>query len=346
MLFIDTTSEYNYFKKEINKRFNQITKRGIFLFGPETDILEKTLPPIIGKKYGITVKNCTDAIMMVLKKVYHPGMVIILPNFGAYPTAVACKNITDQIYYVDVDNTLTINPLKLPNHIHNGIIIPVHLFGNNCDMPQIMEYALSNNHIVIEDCAQSTGSGSGSLGHYSVFSFYPTKPLASMGDGGMICTNEINDVEYFKKLRFYGQQDNYIYDVGINSRMDEFQCSIINSKIKDFSKLNEKRKEIAHRFRTIIQTIKDSECIYHQFVINCNDRKKVINKLNSYDIPYMIHYANHVSEIPSLQGLHNEVKFKVNKSIISLPCHPFLDENEIQRIEEFLANHRNLWKPF
>ncbi|MFW2000651.1 DegT/DnrJ/EryC1/StrS family aminotransferase, partial [Acinetobacter ursingii] len=92
----------------------------------------------------------------------NPNVTIILPNFGAYPSAVACKNFTDNIYYVDVDSSMTLDVNKLPD-IKNGIVVAVNLFGNNCNK-ELLNYAKNNQHILIEDCAQSTGSGSGSLG--------------------------------------------------------------------------------------------------------------------------------------------------------------------------------------
>lgn len=342
MEFVDLKKEYNYYKDDIIKSINKIGEKGWFLFGDETDRLEQYFTKLINKKYAISVKNCTDAITMVLKRIYKNDMTIILPNFGAYPTAVACKNITDKLYYVDVDKSMTLDPEKLPKDIKNGIIIPVHLFGNTCDMSNIMRYANDNNHMVLEDCAQSTGSGSGMLGDYAVFSFYPTKPLASMGDGGMICCNNIADYKYFKKLRFYGQHENNIEFVGINSRMDEIQASILNIKSKQFEKFNNKRNEISNRYKQYINGIKiNTYSVYHQFVVMFNNRGFIIEKLKEENIPYMIHYPYHVSEMGSLKGIYNSVNFKVNDKIISLPIHSFLLENDIIKIEGFLKKYNN-----
>jgi dTDP-4-amino-4,6-dideoxygalactose transaminase len=279
-------------------------------------------------------------------------MVILIPNFGAYPTSVACKQITDKIYYVDVDDTFTMDVNKLPSDVKNGIIIPVHLFGNNCNMGKIMKYAEDNNHIVIEDCAQSTGSGSGCDGYYSVFSFYPTKPLSSMGDGGMILTDNKDDMEYFKKLRFYGQSDRKVtVKDGINSRMDEIQCGIVNIKLDKFQKLNNVRISIAKRYNNIVKGMnenkygigfsRDPKCVYHQYPLLFNDRKSIIKELEKRDIPYSIHYPHHVTDMDIMKcGLNDEVGYRINDKILSLPIHPFLKEIEIQQIEEFLEGFR------
>jgi len=341
MNFVDLNREYKYFKDEIDIRWKNIMSKGVYLFGDETNYLENNFFNISGKKYNVTVKNATDAIILILRRIYKNNMVIILPNFGAYPTAVACKNITNNIYYVDVDSSLTIDVNKLPN-IKNGIIIPVHLFGNNCQMEKIMNYAKLNNHIVIEDCAQSTGSGSGKWGDYAVFSFYPTKPLSSMGDGGMISFNNEKDIDYFKKMRFYGQYNKTIEKIGINSRIDEFQSAVVNSKINKFRLLNDKRVSIANRYKNIIKGIKVNDySVFHQFTILFQNRIDIIKKLNNHKIPYMIHYEYHVSDMTPLKGIYNRVEYKINDKILSLPVHPFLEEIDIEKIENFLYENKN-----
>lgn len=335
MKFTDLAAEYSFYKDVIEERWTKIKDKAHYLFGDETKELENTFPKFIGKKYGVVVRNGTDALILALQKTYQKGMPIILPNFGAYPTAFACRTITDNLIYVDVDASMTIDVTKLPN-IKNGIIVPVHLFGNNCNMKEITKYAKVNNHIIIEDCAQSAGSGSGKDGDYSIFSFYPTKPLASMGDGGIICSN--NDMEYFRSARIYGIHDNIM---GLNSRMDEFQAAVVNCKIDSFMKHNQRRSEIAVRYKKIINGIKiNSKSIYHQFTVLFHNRDQIIEKLN--DIPYMIHYGKHSNEIPILKGKHNsEISYRVNDKIISLPIHPFLLEDDIIKIERFLKEYNS-----
>jgi len=335
MKFVDLSAEYWAYRRDINDRWLRIKEAGCFLFGKEVEELEASFPEYVAeKKYGVAVKSGTDALLLVLGRVHREGMPIILPNFGAYPTAVACRHITDRLIYVDVDASMTMDVTKLPD-VRDGIIVPVHLFGNNCRMEEIMEYAEVNNHIVVEDCAQSTGSGSGKYGDYSVFSFYPTKPLASMGDGGMICSD--NNLDYFKKARFYGVDDGIL---GVNSRMDEFQAAVVNSKLGSFTKLNQRRIEIAERYKKIVKGIKvNSNSVYHQFVVQFKDRNEVIKKLNG--IPYMIHYENHVNEIPVLRGRFNpEVHYRVNDRIISLPVHPYLTNSEMEQVEDFLHENK------
>jgi len=342
MKFTDLKTENELYKEQINSELAKVYEAGFYLLGPQLERLEFEFSKRIGMSYGVGVKNCTDAIMMLVKTLIKPGMPVILPNFGAYPTSVACRNLTDNIHYVDVDASMTIDPSKLPE-VKNGIVIPVHLFGNNCDIESIKRYCKDNNHILIEDCAQSTGSGSGKVGDYSVFSFYPTKPLGSMGDGGMICLNDKEQSEFYKKFRFYGQNKGNIEFVGINSRMDEFQSSVVLAKLNHFESLNDRRVEIASRYKKIIQGYKvNTKSVYHLFTSMFEDRASVIKEMNEREIPHMIHYQNHITDIPALHGINaNITGVRVSDKIISIPCHPFLSESDIQRVEEFLFSVRN-----
>ena len=341
MKFVDLQAENQAFKKDIDEELASVYNSGYYLLGPKLEKLENEFSNKIGVGYGVGVKNCTDAIMMLVKKLHKNNMPIILPNFGAYPTSVACRNITDNIHYVDVDASMTINPNKLPD-VKNGIVIPVHLFGNNCQTDKIKEYCRINNHILIEDCAQSTGSGSGKDGDYSVFSFYPTKPLGSMGDGGMICLNNKDEAEYFKKYRFYGQNNGVVEFVGINSRMDEMQASIVLAKLSKFESLNEKRNEIANRYKKIVKGYRvNTKSVYHLFTVLFESRDNVIKEMNDRDIPYMVHYKAHVTDYHALRGINNnDVGIRISDKILSIPCHPYLSEDEIQKVEQFLYSVR------
>lgn len=343
MKFVDTNSEYKFFKHAINRNVEPVLQSGRYLLGEKTKELEAKFSSIVGQDYSsCAVKNCTDAISIILRKELQKGMPVIIPNFGAYPTSVAVHALTNNVHYVPVDETFTMDTSKLPADIKNGIIIPVHLFGNNCDMDSIMDYASTNNHLVIEDCAQSTGSGSGSRGNFSVFSFYPTKPLASMGDGGMICSREKEDTEYFKKFRFYGQKDRKMEFVGVNSRIDEFQAAVVLAKIEEFHLLNNSRRQNSERYKSIIKGMcARSGCVYHQFPVLFHQREIIIKELKNRNIPFIIHYDSHVTDFDFLNQHQYNADFRINDKIISLPCHPFLKEDEIQKVEEFLYEFKS-----
>lgn len=359
-VFNNLKKENDLFIDEINKRWTDIIQSGIYLLGKQSQELETRLAKFLSVKHCLTVKNCTDAIMIVVKYILRtrPDATVILPNFGAYPTAIAVKNCTDKIHFVDVDESLTIDVKKLPQDIKNGIVIAVHLFGNSANMKHLKRYCSGNGHILIEDCAQSLGSGCGNGGDFSVFSFYPTKPLGTMGDGGAICTNSKTAYQELLSMRNYGlspsgggKGEEIIY-AGINSRMGELECAVVNAKLDKFEHLIEKRVAIANRYKKIVNSIHiNSNCIYHQFPVLFNEREKIIEELKKENIPFMIHYPEHISDMDvfnsnRIEKINNQyvsslpVGFRVNDKIISLPCHPFMTEEQIQQVEEFLRKHK------
>jgi dTDP-4-amino-4,6-dideoxygalactose transaminase len=337
--FNSLREEYLYFKEDIDKAVMSVLISGKYLLGEQLERFEIAFAKVIGRKYFVGVKNATDALIMCFKAVAEQigsDIPVILPNFGAIPTAVAAKNVFSNIYYVDVDDTLTIDPSKLPE-VKNGLIVPVHLFGNDCNFEKIAQYAKNNHHVIVEDCAQSTGSRSGNFGLFSVFSFYPTKPLSAMADGGGIGMNGNIDRDWFRAMRFYGQVSSNLEMVGVNSRMDEIQSAILNVKLSKFQKLNEMRRYVADRYLKIVKSVKWSKrAVFHQFVVLFNEREKVIEELQKQKIPFMVHYPFHVSEFEPLKGKYNEVGFRVSDKCISLPCHPYMKEYEIEQVENFL----------
>jgi len=341
MKFIDLKAEYRHYEEEINHAVLKTLDSGQYLLGAELKKLEKNLVLLTGKKYAIGCGSATDGLQLVLQYLWKPGITVILPGWGAYPTSVAAHNVVPKewIYYVDVDRSMTINSDKLPEFIDGCIVLAVNLYGNDADVHQLANYCLNHNGILVMDCAQSTGSATTAWGAYSVYSFYPSKILSSMGDGGCIVGNDLKAEQYFRRARFYGQdgRKGVVQKKGINSRMDEIQCAIVNAKFDTFQKLTEKRIEIAQRYLEIVQGITwRPGAVYHLFPILFHNREKVIAEMEKRQIPYVIHYEQHVSEMPALRGLNGKVGYRVNDKILSIPCHAFMKEDEIQKVEEFL----------
>ena len=284
MNFVELTRENEFFKNQINEKIAKVRSSGVFFFGQQTNDLETYFSKITKKKNCTSVKNCTDAIVMVLKFLFtrmeKENTPVIVPNFGAFPTAIAAANVTSNIVFVDVDHTMTKDVSKLLKNTKNGIIIPVHLFGNKCDMKSIMSYAKENNHIVIEDCAQSIPDNTGAEGDYSVFSFYPTKPIGCMGDGGMICTN---NADPYSSIRFYGQSSKRDIDsIGVNSRIEEIQAAIINAKIQtedNYLFLRQRRENIAKCYLEIVDGISWRECPSYDIFPSMFENRDEIIKL-------------------------------------------------------------------
>jgi len=229
-------------------------------------------------------------------------------------------------------------------------IVPVHLYGQSVNMPKLMEIAKKYNLKIVEDCAQAFGAKwngkyVGTFGDAATFSFYPTKNLGAMGDGGLILfKNEVN-ANIAKQLRHYGQASNYKSDyIGINSRLDELQAAILRFKLKYISKWNNRRRKIAEYYNQNLKDvsgIKTPKChekakhIYHLYVIQTENRNELQTYLKQQGISSQIHYPFPVHKQPAFQSYSNSnlknTEYLAN-NVLSLPIHPFLTDEEVMEI--------------
>lgn len=309
-LFNDLRSENDMFMKEINERWKKVIESGTYINGNQRKEMEERLAKLVGKKYCIAVGNYTDAIRTVLKGT-DPESQVILPSFGCDAARSEVTRFKDNALFIDVDESLTIDVKKLPD-VKNGIILAVHLFGNHCNMKMIKRYASQNNHIIIEDCSHSMGSGSGQAGDFSILSFSPGNPLSTIGDGGAILMDDKPTHTALLGLK--------------TSVMGEMECAVVNSKLDKFEHLIEKRRNIAGRYKKIVDGIRiNSNCIYQQFIVIFNERDKVIDQLKKQNIPFMVP-----------DSIFEDVSIK----LISLPCHPFMNEAQINMVETFLKENK------
>jgi dTDP-4-amino-4,6-dideoxygalactose transaminase len=357
MKFNNLNREYNHFKNLIDPAVQKVMQSGKYLFGEQTEQLEQNFRGLTGKMHAISVKNATDAITMVtkyyLRKTNRINISngIIVPAFGAYPTSIAVKNALPNQFFigaVDVDDTLTIDTSKLLQQNINDklkkLIVAVDLFGNEANIKKIKQDIPES--IVIHDCAQATCYYRDySLSDVVIFSFYPTKPLASMGDGGMICTDDHELSEWLYKHRFYGyEKDGTIETVGVNSRMDEIQAAILNVKFNHLPWMNQKRVEIANKYLQVLpfgtKPMKATQnCIYHQFPLmfmDAEQKNTFVAAMNRANIPHMVHYPKMVIELTgAIKNANN-----ISERIISLPCHTFMTPSEIKKVVTFLKNFK------
>lgn len=347
--FNNLEREYQYFKSKIDKAVQKVMASGHYLFGPELEKLEENFRKLTGKKYAIGVKNATDAITLAIEgiKAYkYSNISCYLPRFGAYPTAIAAKNARAMLTFVDIDETLTINPSDfdkkdISDSQSKHIVIAVDLFGNDTNRIEKID-----NRYIIQDCAQSTCKKDYSWADINIFSFYPTKPLASMGDGGMICLDDEELYNKIKSMRFYGIEDNKVERFGINSRMDEIQAAIVNVKFPYLDEMNARRQLVAEKYMNAIPHSlvhvmhANPGCVYHQFPIIVFDRSKVRAKLIDAGIPHMIHYPHYVSDMQYFGGSEKKDLKRVSDHIISLPCHSWMKESEINKVADFLSKLR------
>ena len=346
----------------IIKNVEKTLKKGNIFFGNEINSFEKEFIKKYKAKYGIAVGSGTDALLISLKtlNLKSDDEVITAAN-TAIPTISAIINAGGTPKLVDVGDDYLIDVKKIKKEISKKTkaIIPVHLYGQICDMEEIIKIAKKYKIAVIEDCAQSQGAKyknkfSGTMGKFGCFSFYPTKILGAYGDGGFILTNDYNAYKQIKRIRFYGietveknkfKDQYYANENGVNSRLDEIQASILRYKLKKVDEFIKKRRELAKLYNknlslTNLQLPKENlNCkhVFHLFTIFHRKAKIIKNKLLKAKIqtrsiyPYPIHKMKAYSKIfKNREFLKNSEK--KSKGIISLPLYPELKKSEVNII--------------
>ena len=340
MKFVDLEYENRDSSTDSLSRIKEIRESGKYLMGKNIDELESVFSVDQGYQSCVLVKNATDALAMTFTHLNARERTIIVPQFGAYPTVIAALQAgAKNIIACSVDETLTID-ISSVDVPRGSIIVPVNLYGNSCDMPTIKRAAdLAEDCTIVEDCAQSTGIKNSGLSDYAIHSFYPTKPMGCMGDGGAILTNDKESAEKLRRNRFYGLgSDGLIETWGINSRIDEWQAAHLLSKVNHYRKMNDKRRENAKRYSEFGVGISySSDCVYHQYVEIYAERDSVRQAFTEAGIPTMIHYPKMLINMPYLS---DRVKFSncknVSNHVLSLPVGPHLTSDELEKISQVM----------
>lgn len=351
ILFNDFSKEPEELKQEIHQAIEKVVNSGWFILGKELESFEGAFADYIGTRYCVGVASGTEAIALsLMAHDIGQGDEVITTNMTAYPTITGILQCGAQPVVVDIigENGL-IDYTKIEAKItsRTAAIVPVHLYGQSCQMDEIKAIASRNSLILIEDCAQAAGATfsnrkCGSIGHCGAFSFYPTKNLGAYGDGGAITTNDEIVYKKLLALRNYGQTKRYYHESkGINSRLDELQAAILLAKLKYLDHFNAERIQIAQAYRNGLQNV---ECLtqesygipcYHLFVIKSSHREELSDYLQHMEIQTLIHYPVPVNKQKAFLGqkeetLENSVEFA--DSILSLPIYPGLSKQAIDQI--------------
>ena len=356
----DLKRQYLTIKEEIDAAIKEVVNRGQFILGENVKELEKEIASYIGTKHAVGVASGTDALLLALKaiNIKQGDEVITTPN-TFFATAGAIYNAGAKPVFVDIDkDTLNIDYKKLERSItkKTKAIIPVHLYGNPCDMDKITKIADEYKLYIIEDCAQAIGSvykdkKVGSIGHIGAFSFFPTKNLGCYGDGGIVTTNDDKLAERLKMLRKHGfKQKHYSQEVGLNSRLDELQAAILRVKLKKLENWTERKRKIAKLYSKLLKNIvktpleqKDGRHVYHLYTIQTAKRDELKHYLESKGIMTEVYYP-----LPlHLQECFKYLKYKKGsmpisektvKDILSLPIYAELTDEEVTFICNEIKN--------
>lgn len=358
---LDLTREYALNRDAYISAVNSVFDSGAFILGDFVSKFEKELCSFTGAKHAIGVGNGTDALLLALKAAgIRDGDEVITTPFTFFATAETIIEAGAVPIFCDIDeSTYNIDTTKIESLItdRTRAILPVHLYGNPCNMSDIMSVSEKHGLKVIEDCAQSIGASyngrnTGTFGDAGTFSFFPTKNLGCAGDGGAVITNNNDIAKTINMLRKHGSSKKYIHDIiGYNSRLDALQAAILSVKIKDIESKNSKRISIAERYNSLLsdKVIKPSVTagavhIYHQYTIRVEKRDELRKFLQENGIDTAVHYpvALHKQtalDYLSVSGLN--VSEYAAEHVLSLPIYPEISDDEVdyvcKKVNEFIS---------
>lgn len=356
MKFLDLYSQDKPILNKINKDINKIIINSDFILGKNTREFEQEFAKYCNSKFAIGCGNGTDALYIAIKALNLPkGSEVILPAMTWCSTLFAVIQAGLKPILVDIEKnspTISIDEIKKKITKKTKLIIIVHLYGESCKFSQLKKI-LKNKHIkIIEDAAQAHGSYDasskkkikvGSMGDMACFSFYPGKNLGAYGDGGAIVTNNKKYYDFIVKFRNMGSKIKHEHDlIGINSRLDTIQASILSNKLKYLDYFNKKRKSIAKLYNQLIvnkyvsKLNYSSGCVYHQYVVITSKPKKFRNYLKLNKIPFGRHYPEPLNNLKVVKKMFKNKKFKNSETLAhkgtSLPINPLLKKKDVLKI--------------
>lgn len=355
ILCANPKEQYLSHKDEINEAINNVLESGWYILGQEVKNFEKEFSHFVGTNYSVGVASGTDAIFLSLKALnIGAGDEVITVSHTAMATVSAVEATGAKAIFVDIEEdyfTMDISKIQELITKKTKAIIPVHIYGQSCDMDEVLSIAKDNNLYVIEDCAQASGAkykdkDVGSIGNLGCFSFFPTKNLGALGDGGAITTNSKELYKKLLMLRQYGWDENRESKFqGYNSRLDEIQAAVLRVKLKYLKQDIEKRNNVASLYyeylkdtNFILPKIKESSYhSYHLFVVRVDERDELIRFLKESNIMAMVHYSKavHMQESYGID-VTLPVTEKIVNNILSLPLYPELKEDDIKYIARTL----------
>lgn len=346
--------EYSQLRDEILAEVDKVFSSGRLILGDNVSGFEQAMAGYCDTGYGVGVNSGTDALFLALKALgLKDGDEVITVANTAVPTVSAIVSAGGVPRFVDIDrDTYLMNTQQLEKVLgpRTKAILPVHLYGQCVDMDSVMSFANEHELKVLEDCAQCTGAlykgrKSGSLGHVSAFSFYPTKLLGGYGDGGMVLTGDEAMSEKLKSLRMYGMRGTYYAEEhGYNSRLDEVQAAILNMKLKHLDEWISRRRQLAAQYQSALADIltlpveaKDNYHAYYVYVVRHPDRDKIIERLGKMEIYLNISYPWPISVMRGYSRLgYVKGDLPVTEAaageIFSLPMYPQLTDNEQETV--------------
>ncbi|MBI3360788.1 MAG: DegT/DnrJ/EryC1/StrS family aminotransferase [Chloroflexi bacterium] len=350
-------ANYEAYREEIDAAVRRALESGRYIHGPEVEAFEREFATFLGVPHAVAVASGTEALWLALRALnVGPGDDVIAVSLTAVATVAAIVETGARPVMVDVcADDLTLDPARFAAAIspRTKVVIPVHLYGQAARLKEICAIAEKAGLAVLEDCAQAHGAACegravGSWGRLGAFSFYPTKNLGAIGDGGAVVTSDPSLAERLRLLREYGWRERYVSAIhGWNSRLDELQAAILRVKLLHLTADNRRRTGIAAEYTRALAgtriaappTFADRTTVYHQYVVRHPQRDPLRELLAARGIGTAIHYPVPIH----LQDAYRHfgagpgslpVTERATAELISLPIYPELSEREVKEVCE------------
>jgi len=353
--------QYDRLKDQFNQALVDVAASGAYILGPNVQAFEQEMAEYLNVKHVIGCASGTDALLLALKALkIGAGDEVITTPFTYIATSESIVQAGATPVFVDVDpNTFNMDVSQIASKItpQTKAIMPVHLYGLPANMAAIQLLAEQHGLAVIEDCAQAIGATIngqkvGTIGDIGCFSFFPTKNLGCMGDGGMVTTNDNELADRLRMLRVHGSKTRYYHEeAGLNSRLDEMHAAILRIKLRHIDEFNQARNRVATAYTLGFNTVKALQTpsipdgmshVFHQYTVKLNTidaslRDKVQQALNDQGVGSMIYYPVPCYAQQTHANLHlNPADFPVCEAlkaqVFSLPMFPELTDDEVQQV--------------
>jgi dTDP-4-amino-4,6-dideoxygalactose transaminase len=353
--FVDLGASVREIRHELNEAIARVLDSGWFVLGPECEALEAELADCFGVRCVVTTGNGTDSIQLALEALgVGPGDEVVTTPMSAAFTVLAIERAGARAVFADVEeDTLNLNPEAAERALtkRTRALLPVHLYGHPAEIESLGALARSAGIPLVEDACQAHGARYrdrkiGSFGAASALSFYPTKNLGALGDGGAMLTNDPRLADRVRRLRNGGQSDRYRHtEIGVNSRLDELQAAVLRVQLRHLTESTRRRRELAGLYEELLADVPvelpseraDVFAVRHLYVIRHPRRDALRERLERRGIGTLIHYPIPLHLQPAFAGLGGEqgqfpIAEQAAKEILSLPLYPQLGEDGVRTV--------------
>jgi dTDP-4-amino-4,6-dideoxygalactose transaminase len=366
---VDVKAQNDELRNEIGKAVGAVVQSGAFILGPQVEEFEEAFARFVGVKHAIGVACGLDALTMTLRALEISwGDDVLVPTNSFVASAQAIMRTGARPVFVDCDPAtylMDLTDAEAAVTPSTKAIMPVHLYGQCCDMTAVAEFAMKHKLVVIEDACQAHGATrygakAGSFGNAGCFSFYPAKNLGAFGDGGMVVTGDGSLAERVRRYRNYGQAAKYEHvEFGVNSRLDTIQAAVLNCKLTRLDHWNEMRRVWAVPYQNFLSehprvttpcTVPGNTHVWHLYVARIEgmtppERAEVIRKARERGVSLGIHYPTPIHQQLPFVPIHAMAKDRIlpaaehaAESIVSLPMHPHLTKQDVSHVVEVLLD--------